>query len=200
MNEENQEIEQILQMLNENSLQYIFLSDEFKQNKQVAAFALELNGSLLMYMPFFQDDESLVQIALENDPKAFRYVSERLQQKENYYLPLIKKDASIFQELPEKLQTLENIYQIMKVQPGILFYLDKHWFKNNLFCLTLLEQYHVKQDWIIGNLPHISRKEFKRYEKLKGKTLKEFYQTKIFIETMLDNEEEDISSSTLSKI
>jgi hypothetical protein len=200
MNEENQEIEQILQMLNENSLQYIFLSDEFKQNKQVATFALELNGSLLMYMPFFQDDESLVQIALENEPKAFRYVSERLQQKENYYLPLIKKDASIFQELPEKLQTLENIYQIMKVQPGILFYLDKHWFKNNLFCLTLLEQYHVKQDWIIGNLPHISRKEFKRYEKLKGKTLKEFYQTKIFIETMLDNEEEDISSNTLSKI
>lgn len=192
MNDENQDHEKILQILSENSLEYIFLSDEVKQNRHVAAFALELNGNLLMHMPFFQDDESLVQIALENDPKAFRYVSERIQQNENYYLPLIKKDASVFQELPEKLQTLDNIYRIMDIQPGILFYLEKHWFKNNLFCLTLLEKYHIKQAWLVGNLPHFMRKEFARYEKLKGKSLKDFYQTKMFIETMLnDNEEED---------
>jgi hypothetical protein len=198
----DQIVQENLELLKNNTHHYVFLDESLKMNKILASYALSQDGSLLMYMPFFQDNEEMIEIAFQNNTKAFRYASDRIKKNKEYYLPMLKRDASIFQELPEYWQNDKLlILQILEMNREIIFYLDKSWFEDCSFCLILIDNQYLSEQKLIELLPYKRREEFKVYQKLKKKNVYDFLKTKIFIETMLSKEiGNEIESQNIQKI
>lgn len=198
----DQIVQENLELLKNDTHHYVFLDDSLKTNKILASYALSQDGALLMYMPFFQDNEEMIAIAFQNNTKAFRYASDRIKENKDYYLPMLKRDASIFQELPEYLQNDKSfVLQILEMNRKIIFYLDKLWFHDCSFCLVLIDNEYLSEQKLIELLPYKRREEFKVYRQLKKKNLYDFLKTKIFIEAMLSAEiNNEIESQNIQKI
>ena len=70
-------------------------SDELKNDKDIVMAAITKYGSVLEYLPKFQNNPNVVWRAIKSDPRAFKFASKDLKDNKDFFLTAVKYRAAL---------------------------------------------------------------------------------------------------------
>ena len=115
---------------------YRCASDEVRADRDVAKKALSLNGAIIRFSPF-TDDEEMVLIAVKQNPKSFQYASQGLKMKRDVVEQVLKKEGTCLSFLPEWSNDIEMVKKAVKQDKKALLFLGEE-LRNDRNCMVEL--------------------------------------------------------------
>jgi hypothetical protein len=90
------------------AIQYVD-NDELLEDKELAMIAVKINGLSLEHFPYFQNNETVVFLACEQNGEAIQYASDELKQYKTLALTALESNSAekeyfVFYELIERFQ------------------------------------------------------------------------------------------------
>ncbi len=117
--------------------------DGLSRNKYLIKCCLSIKGALLYYLPSeYQDDESMVKIAMRQNPAAFQFASSRIRSKLSFVKRAVSKSQDMLGYVEgNHLKDKKTVIQLAKLNPAIASsYEVSVWNDDKDFGMVLIKQ------------------------------------------------------------
>ena len=118
---------------------YRCASDEVRADREIAKKAISLNGDILRFSPF-TDDEEMVLIAIKQKPNSFQYASQGLKMKRDVVEHVLKKEGTCLSFLPEWCNDIEMVKKAVKQDKKALLFIGDALKEDRNGMLQLIKQ------------------------------------------------------------
>ncbi|WP_422491189.1 DUF4116 domain-containing protein [Endozoicomonas sp. ALE010] len=100
----------VLFLVEQNPKLFSYISDEFRDDIEIAKSAIGQQWLLLKYASDrLKEDKSLVILAIKSDGRAIKYASTDIKNDKDFVLPLLSRDARIYKYLSDRLKSDPDI-------------------------------------------------------------------------------------------